>query len=482
MSELSFFKTALSTGWDCPQAETMMSFRKAIDSTYIAQLVGRMVRTPLARRVHADETLNSVALYLPHYDAAGIERVVARLQDPDYEYVPPVDVELGPESVTLHRAEDSDPVFEALAKVPSYIVPSNRKTKQTRRLMRMARALVRDDIDSNAIVTAEKPVIKLFDTAMSKAEDTQEYSDSVTEKTLITYAGRVFDVRTRKLTDRSVTEVAASPININHLFDEAGRKVGEGLHRTYWQHRTEGLEGVDEIRLEKIKVAVLLSDPVVLSELEDQAARQVDAWHKTHIDSIESLAEERANVYDEILGGATEPVETKLQIGQRLLWRKPKDAQSFEKHLFVGTDGKFFEKFKSSWELDLLAEEIPRAKVIGWLRNRDRMKTSLRVPYNQKGRRLPMYPDFVFLRRVGNKIVVDILDPHDPTRADAVPKAKGLARYAEKHGARFGRVQVQAKIGDQLRSLELTDPKVRKAVNVLDSSEALVHLYETAGV
>jgi type III restriction enzyme len=43
-----FFKTALSTGWDCPRAETMMSFRKAQDATYIAQLVGRMVRTPLA--------------------------------------------------------------------------------------------------------------------------------------------------------------------------------------------------------------------------------------------------------------------------------------------------------------------------------------------------------------------------------------------------------------------------------------------------
>ena len=32
-----FFKENLSTGWDCPQAETMMSFRRAVDATYIAQ-------------------------------------------------------------------------------------------------------------------------------------------------------------------------------------------------------------------------------------------------------------------------------------------------------------------------------------------------------------------------------------------------------------------------------------------------------------
>ena len=42
-----FFKENLSTGWDCPRAETMMSFKHANDATYIAQLLGRMVRTPM---------------------------------------------------------------------------------------------------------------------------------------------------------------------------------------------------------------------------------------------------------------------------------------------------------------------------------------------------------------------------------------------------------------------------------------------------
>ena len=45
-------KDAISTGWDCPRAEVMVSFRPANDQTYIAQLLGRMVRTPLARRIH----------------------------------------------------------------------------------------------------------------------------------------------------------------------------------------------------------------------------------------------------------------------------------------------------------------------------------------------------------------------------------------------------------------------------------------------
>ena len=66
-------KDAISTGWDCPRAETMVSFRSAKDDVNIAQLIGRMVRAPLARHIEVDETLNDVSLYLPYYDAATVE-------------------------------------------------------------------------------------------------------------------------------------------------------------------------------------------------------------------------------------------------------------------------------------------------------------------------------------------------------------------------------------------------------------------------
>ena len=62
------FKSSLNTGWDCPRAEVMMSFRNAKDATLIAQLVGRMVRAPLARRIDFDDVLNSVFLMLPNFD------------------------------------------------------------------------------------------------------------------------------------------------------------------------------------------------------------------------------------------------------------------------------------------------------------------------------------------------------------------------------------------------------------------------------
>ena len=71
-----FFKENLSTGWDCPQAEAMMSFRRAVDATYIAQLLGRMIRTPMQRHIEVDDTLNEVRLYLPYFDENTVQEIV----------------------------------------------------------------------------------------------------------------------------------------------------------------------------------------------------------------------------------------------------------------------------------------------------------------------------------------------------------------------------------------------------------------------
>ncbi|WP_281694989.1 DEAD/DEAH box helicase [Collinsella tanakaei] len=71
-----FAKEAVSNGWDCPRAEVIFSQRRRSDSTYIAQLVGRMVRTPLARRIDGDDILNSVACYLPQFNPDSTKDVV----------------------------------------------------------------------------------------------------------------------------------------------------------------------------------------------------------------------------------------------------------------------------------------------------------------------------------------------------------------------------------------------------------------------
>lgn len=83
-----FFKENLSTGWDCPRAETMMSFKHANDATYIAQLLGRMIRTPMQMHIQVDDVLNDVHLYLPYFNEETVKDVVEALQSTEGGDIP----------------------------------------------------------------------------------------------------------------------------------------------------------------------------------------------------------------------------------------------------------------------------------------------------------------------------------------------------------------------------------------------------------
>lgn len=76
-------KEAISTGWDCPRAEVLYSERPARDVTHVAQIIGRMVRQPLARRIATDHVLNTVACYLPLFDRGALGAIKSELEGGD---------------------------------------------------------------------------------------------------------------------------------------------------------------------------------------------------------------------------------------------------------------------------------------------------------------------------------------------------------------------------------------------------------------
>ena len=90
MIRVVLFKENLSTGWDCPRAETMMSFRHAEDATYIAQLLGRMIRTPLQCHIIVDDSLNDVRLFLPYFNKNTVKNVIDELQSAEGGDIPTV--------------------------------------------------------------------------------------------------------------------------------------------------------------------------------------------------------------------------------------------------------------------------------------------------------------------------------------------------------------------------------------------------------
>ena len=72
------------------------------------------------------------------------------------------------------------------------------------------------------------------------------------------------------------------------------------------------------------------------------------------------------------------------------------------------------------------------------LRNLDRKKWSLEIPYKSNGITKPMYPDLIIVRKDEHGYIFDILEPHDYNRKDNCDKARGLAQFAEEHWDKFG--------------------------------------------
>src|SRR5438876_9304502 len=160
-ARIVLFKTALSTGWDCPRAEVMMTFRKAVDKTSIAQLIGRMIRTPLARRIDSFEMLNAVELYLPHYDKGNLEAILAELRNPDAEDRVPTEVTTIPQ-VAYSRNSSLGDVFTVLEQIKTASFLNPCRLAPVRGLMRLAWLLTDDEFDAKAYERERADLVSLL--------------------------------------------------------------------------------------------------------------------------------------------------------------------------------------------------------------------------------------------------------------------------------------------------------------------------------
>jgi len=467
-----FFKSSLNTGWDCPRAEVMMSFRTAIDATLIAQLVGRMVRSPLARRIDANEHLNTVALYLPHYNEQELNRVIDRLSAPDPDIMPPVFVKKGEDTLTLTRAAGSEDAFTALGVVPSYVVPRARKVSQVQRLMKLARLLANDDLYADAPDVAGATLLTVLRQTYEQASQTDSFQQRVTERAKLDVRGVTVALAADapEATESVQLELAAE--NVDDLFDAAGRKLGEGLHKAWWKARVTA-EGADRGRA-KLEACALAADPSALTALEMAAQTTVQRWLKEYQPGMGRLPEQRQQDYNEIRRLASSPEEVAVAYPQTI--EVTKGTKDWQQHLYTDAVGNFPATF-NRWESAVVTEVLGRHDVVGWLRNVDRKSWSVSIPYRLHGNYQALYPDFLIVRTENGRPVIDILDPHLLSLEDAPAKAAGMAEYAARHGHQFGSIQLIVVDGENVKRLDLCAERVRDKVKTVSSHEHLRQLF-----
>jgi hypothetical protein len=462
----------------------LVSFRPATDQTHITQLLGRMVRTPLARRIPGNDRLNAVECVLPHFNRKTAmtvaEVLLGKKADEDdgtggtgggggrRVLVAPVDMRVNG-AIPAH-------VWEAFDRLPSQTLP-RKVAKPVKRLSALAQALSRDALRPNARKDAYADLFGVLDGLSAR------YKNEIEEVT----AG-ILRVEGETLVATVGSDTAPTPEGFTEIADDrsveadfkaAGRVLSPDLARRYADHVACGTDDEDLLDAQ-VKVAALAKIEGVQQELERASDALTRNWLSEHRVAIKGLADERRAVYDEIVAMSRDPQridilrprvraeETEDEDGNRLPTQPG--------HLMSADDGEFPIGALNTWEQRVLEAETARRDFLAWYRNPGRAsEDSLAIAYRDgTGDWRRMCPDFVFFHGDEHDVWVSIVDPHGFHNADALPKLRGLADYAERYGAEFHRIESVAEIkGGTPRVLDLKAAAVREAIRDADDAEAL---------
>lgn len=484
-----FFKEALTTGWDCPRAEVMVSLRPARDSTTIAQLVGRMIRTPGATH-SPDPRLESVMLYLPYYAVTEVKKVLNEIaKDTDGAAV----IELDSEA-TERNANVSDEVFDRINGLPKYTKPKQDYPNDVERAADLAERLVDkgvvdladdDETPEDALRGLLVAELKRLDGANKNQVD-QRVKDLVeidTHRQDFKYAGVEDD-------DQDGGVARSTDVHFRDLdgyFEDAKRRLPGGTGSWYYESLIAmGTPG----KKAKMRVAAVAEIADVKKAMNKVALDQIESQQREYEDRVETLG--LGETFKAIWYPATTPVDGALvltnpgRVGIQKARKKgatieyinfpllEKHVWAFEKGgkwVYPGTD--------NAWEDAATALELdPSRKVVGWFRNPNAGRSALSVPYYSNGKLCLLHPDFIFVREIDGELVVDIVDPH-LDHGDSRDKWTGLAWYAAEHPDLIRRAVAVVRIGETDWGLDVAKAEVREALQ--NSDEPLEALFQRLG-
>ena len=469
-------KDAISTGWDCPRAEVLVSFRPAAEEDHITQLLGRMIRSPLARRVEGDDLLNSVECILPRFNRTTASLVLEKIMGGDVSGGggggPRALVD--PQLMTPNPAIP-DEVWEIFTQLPAETLP-RKHANPIKRLTSLAHALAADALLPHAGRLAHERLHGVLNGL--GAQYVKELENATLD--VLTVAGGTVRGHHGMRSDGTWTEMADDRA-IQDAYRHGARAITPDVARTYLDHLAQDADDEDVLRDAHVRVAALALLPQTRPALDLAADALAGEWLDAYRVAIKGLSESRQSLYAEITAMSTDPQlismaipknrqeETKRFVGDttQLLERRPL-------HLLSDDEGMFPVGRLNPDEIEVRDTEAASGNLLAWYRNPTGGRDSMSVAYQDRhGDWRTLRPDFVFLIDGHAGVQVNIVDPHGAWLPDALWKIRGMARFAETYGDRFHRIESISRIDGKLRVLDFTLPQVRSAVlKAIDADSA----------
>ncbi|MGK2850799.1 MAG: DEAD/DEAH box helicase [Candidatus Limnocylindrales bacterium] len=466
-------KEAISTGWDCPRAEVLYSERPASDATHIAQIIGRMVRQPLAHRIATDDALNSVMCYLPLFDRAALTAIKDELEgtgaDNGQNRVGATVVRA---PLVFERNPHIDPtVFDFVGALPSIPTP-DRTASPLRRAKALARLLADTEhgpllADAGADLT-KRLNSRLDGLAAEHAAAVEGNVDDLLHATVT--RSRVTMIGDDVDGDPEVRTLTTHPRDVARDSQRIIDSIKEGVGKAWFAHRVLAEPAADRDAV-RVRCAALLRVDGVRAVIEATAT----AWVQEQLDrfrvEIKNTTGATRDAFTRVREqtSAPEVVTIHLRTNERAATKDKHgdDLPRYAGHLFADADG-MFPVDMNDWERAVVEAEIARPGFVAWYRNPgSATPASLRIAYeNDAGDWASLQPDVIVVsRRDDGTFAASIVDPHGDHLADARAKLRALAAFADRFDDRFVRVESIAKGGEgALRVLDLREAGVRDAV------------------
>lgn len=477
-------KDAISTGWDCPRAEVMVSFRAATDRTHITQLLGRMVRSPLARRIPGNDRLNAVDCLLPKFNAKTVGEVVdALMRGDDTLPAPTGRVLVNPVEMKPHPQAPQS-VWDKFESLPSQTRPQ-RGAKPAKRLTALAHELASDDI----LPGAGKKAHAAMHTILDKFRESEKAKIDAKRKAVMTVDGKtvVADMKGKSKSFDEFWEDADMAV-IDDAYRRAARVFSPDISRTYVDalaYRVANAEDADEFEEALVEARVSVAALGLVTEVQPyfdaEADRLTKDWLATYSAAIKGLSHDRQESYRQIREMSAEPQDVDL-VKPEGRFEPTKARQNgnetelptYKSHLLCDEQGDYPAEL-NGWEVQVVETEMKREGFRFWYRNPQQPgQSSLGIAYLSGEQYGIVRPDFIFFATQANgTVVADIVDPHGLYLADALPKLQGLALYAKTHASAYRRIESVAEVKGKLRVLDLTSEKVRQAVASAKDATAL---------
>lgn len=458
-----FFKETLSTGWDCPRAETMMSFRRYVDATAIAQLLGRMVRTPIHQRIMVDDMLNDVQLFLPHFDAKMVKKVVDELQNEEGGELPTEiigdEIEHGtytvltakktvrrvqpvddgptlfdqpfvsgenPIGTQTHQPADHHQRTQSRPKAPvvnpepidfeydeidrprivSFInnlaLPSYQvRPYQQSNYLNSLFALCRFLLISGLDVNAKENVIHNI------VERINEYISGLRQSGKYQAAKEKVENFEMLATvyDAFGEQIKAEPVK--NMFSETDVDIERQLRVAERQLGNEGVavaygrkyDNPDHQGSYMIDVILFVCDEEQMNGLHAFAKTAYHQLNDRYRQRTTRLSDALKTQYRNIVRDSAEVSEVPFFLGENIMFRNDEEGEEYGDHLFVNEQTGTARIKLNGWEKRVIEEERKHEDYRCWYRNPSRGSDALALYHIYKGVKKQFYPDFLIIRK-----------------------------------------------------------------------------------